>query len=350
MQPPRPPQIPRHQAIVGLVASLLALLPLACSADGKGDDEASSDAGDEDTSPTGDTGAVEYPETLVGTFQVQLVAPVPASDTSPGSPGKTAVVGKVYDGETPATIIWEPGTKLGECQLFTPRVPFCETSCGGSAVCVEDDTCAPYPTAGSAGTITVKGLKTTDDATEFTMDPIANNYHPPGTITLAYPAFAEGDLITLEAPGADVDAFKLSARGIAQLALKNASIPLVADTPVNLQWTPAADTTRSSIHVKLDISHHGGSKGMIECDTADAGSLELPGALITELLDLGVAGFPSIIVTRRSVGSAAIATGRVDLVISAKTEHFVDIEGVTSCSDTSECPDGQTCQDDLTCK
>lgn len=362
MQPPRPPpiatttsaQIPRQQAITRLVVGLLASLaslPLACTGDGKGNDEASSDAGDEDTStPTGDTGTVEYPETLVGTFQVQLVAPVPASDTSPASPGKTAVVGKVYDGETPATIVWEAGTKSGECQLFTPRVPFCDTPCGGSAVCVEDNTCAPYPTAGSAGTITVKGLKTSDGATEFTMDPIANNYQPPGSITLAYPAFAEGDLVTLDAPGADVDAFKLSARGIAQLELKNASIPLVADTPVTLQWTPAADPTRSSIHVKLDISHHGGTKGMIECDTADAGSLELPGALISELLDLGVAGFPSIIVTRRSVGSAAIAAGRVDLVISAKTEHFVDIDGVTSCSDTSECPNGQTCQDDLTCK
>jgi len=98
------------------------------------------------------------------------------------------------------------------------------------------------------------------------------------------------------------------------------------------------------------IAACGGAMSPDSAVAADAGSLELPGALITELLDLGVAGFPSIIVTRRSVGSAAIATGRVDLVISAKTEHFVDIEGVTSCSDTSECPDGQTCQDDLTCK
>ena len=83
---------------------------------------------------------------------------------------------------------------------------------------------------------------------------------------------------------------------------------------------------------------------------SDSGSLELDGALITELLDLGVAGFPSIIVTRRAVGSAAIAAGRVDLVLSSKVEHFVDIAGLTSCSADSDCPDGQTCQDDLTCK
>jgi hypothetical protein len=93
---------PRRKAIAGAVAGLLALLPLACSArgDDPGDDDSTgaSDSAD-DTSPT--TGEVDYPETLVGTFQVQLVAPVPASDTSPATAGKTSVVGKVYDAATP---------------------------------------------------------------------------------------------------------------------------------------------------------------------------------------------------------------------------------------------------------
>lgn len=342
---------PRRKAIAGAVAGLLALLPLACSdrGDDPGDDDStgSSDSAD-DTSPT--TGEVDYPETLVGTFQVQLVAPVPASDTSPATAGKTSVVGKVYDAATPAAIVWESGTRSGDCQIFTPRVPFCDTPCGGSAVCVEDNTCEPYPTAGSVGTVTARGLKTSDDASEFTMEPIANNYQPPATVTLAYPAFAEGDLISLEAPGADLEGFKVSARGIAPLVLANDAIPLADDTPVALTWTPAADPDRSRVHVKLDISHHGGTKGMIECDTADAGALEIAGPLITELLDLGVAGFPSIILTRRAVGSAAIAAGRIDLVVSSKVEHFVDIAGLTSCSADSDCPDGQTCQADLTCK
>ena len=348
--PPPLPLAPRKPA-AGLLSALLALLPLACSDGGKdsASDDSTSDTGDSDTSPTGDTGEVTYPETLVGTFQVQLVGPVPANGTSPASPGKTAVVGKVYDAETPAAIIWEPGTKAGACQLLTPRVPFCETPCGGSAVCVEDNTCTPYPTAGSVGTVTATGIQTTDGATEFAMEPIAKNYQPVG-VTLAYPGFAEGDLVTLEAPGADLEGFKLTARGIAPLTLGNDKIPLAEDTPLTLTWDPAADPDRSHIHVKLDISHHGGSKGMIECDTADNGALELDGALITELLDLGVAGFPSIIVTRSAVGSAAVTAGRIDLVLSSKVEFFVEIAGVVSCTDTSECPDGQTCQDDLTCK
>ena len=365
MQPSRPPPPgapapapelpPRRDALAGLLAGCLAglsaLSPLACTT-AAGDDTGGSTGGAsdsaDDSSPT--TGEVSYPETLVGTFQVQLVGPVPATDTSPASAGKTSVVGKVYDGETPAAVIWEAGTKVGDCQLATPRVPFCETPCGGSAVCVEDDTCAPYPTAGSVGIVTATGIKAEGGAAEFAMEPIANNYQPPASVTLAYPGFAEGELVTLEAAGADIEGFKLSARGIAPLTLGNGSIPLAEDTPLTLTWTPAADPARSSIHVKLDISHHGGSKGMIECETADSGSLELDGALITELLDLGVAGFPTIIVERKTVGSTTIPEGRIDLAVSSTLERVVTIDGLTSCTDDTQCPQGQTCQDDLTCK
>ncbi len=344
---------PAKNPLCGVLAGLLTLPALACSDPAGGDDTADTAASDDAGDTAGDTdvtGGVDYPETLVGSFQLQLVAPVAASDTSPASPGKTALVGKVYDGPTPAQVIWEAGTADGECQLYTPRVPFCNTPCGGSAVCVEDDTCEPYPKAGSAGTVTVQGVLLADGATEFTMDPVANTYQPGAGVKLAYPGFAEGDRITLSAAGDVIPAFELSARGVAPLELTNTSIELAAGAPVTLTWEPAADPTRSTVHVKLDISHHGGTKGMIECDTADAGSLELSGALISELLDLGVAGFPSVIVTRRAVGSAAIGDGRVDLVVSSAAERFVEIEGLQSCSGDADCDAGLTCQDDLTCK
>ncbi len=89
---------------------------------------------------------------------------------------------------------------------------------------------------------------------------------------------------------------------------------------------------------------------MIECETADSGSLELDGALITELLDLGVAGFPTIIVTRESTGSVVTALGRIDLVLAAKIERAVTIAGLVSCTEDADCPDGQTCQPNLTCQ
>jgi len=334
---------------------LALCLPLLACGDPAGDSDtestgAESDSGATgDTPTTGDTGG-EQSGVLVGTFRVELIAPVAATADSPETPGKTTVLGKIYDGAYPGQIIWEEAAKAGDCVLLTPRVPFCNTPCGGSAVCVEDDTCEDYPLSGSAGTVTVKGLNTEDGKSEFTMTPIANNYQAPATAKLSYPAFAEGDTISMTASGDRFAAFKLSGTGIAPLALTNKSFALAPDQALTLTWTPAAEPTRSTLHVKLDISHHGGSKGMISCDTPDTGSLELGAPLITQLLGLGAAGFPTIIVTRQSVGSATIAEGRIDLVLASSLEYAVQVPGVTSCTDDVDCSDGKTCQSDLTCQ
>ncbi len=154
---------------------------------------------------------------LIGRFQSRLVAPTASSA------GYTAVVGKVYDGETPSLLVWEPKLTSGGCTVLTPRVPFCSTPCG-SAACVEDDTCQAYPTARSVGTVTVKGLKTSTGATSFSMDPLANNYQP--SEDLPYPAFAEGETVTFSAAGSWSPAFTLTATGIAPLELKTSTITL----------------------------------------------------------------------------------------------------------------------------
>jgi hypothetical protein len=67
-------------------------------------------------------------------------------------------------------------------------------------------------------------------------------------------------------------------------------------------------------------------------------------------LNLGVAGFPTVVVTRSATGSTTIAPGRVDLVVSSTIERSVEIAGLTSCTADTDCQPGQTCQSDLTCK
>lgn len=346
-----------------LAPALLLAFAVACSAPSGADTDTDAgttgsdtaavtetgDAPTGDGSDTGNTGGPGDPSLLVGSFQVELVAPAPASGESPETPGKTTIIGKIYDGPSPAQVVWEDGEKIGACTLRTPRVPFCSTPCGGSAVCVEDDTCEPYPKAGSAGPVTVTGVALAGGGDSFTMEAIANNYQPPATAELLYPGFAEGDTVRLSADGDVFGAFKVHARGIDPLALTSAGVELAADAAVTLTWTPAAEPDASTVHVKLDISHHGGTKGMIECDGPDSGSLELAAPLISQLLDLGVAGFPSIIVTRRAVGYTTIAEGRIDLVLSSRVERAVEIAGLTSCNDDSACPEGQTCQPDLKC-
>jgi len=278
---------------------------------------------------------------LVGSFQIKLTAAA-----NPGT-GTTNIVGKIYDGPTPGSTIWDKPQVDGACTLTTPRIPFCNTACTGSSVCVENDTCLAYPTAHGAGTVTVSGVQTADGQRSFTMSPIANNYQP--TAALSYPPFSEGDKITISAAGEYFPAFSLTSTGIAPLVLSSSELALKSGQALDLTWIKSAPGI-STIHVKLDISHHGGSKGQIECDTNDSGSLSISGTLIGKLLALGVAGYPTVIVTRQAIGATTISTGRVELVVSSVVETGVTVDGLTSCTRDDDCQNGETCQTDSSCK
>lgn len=282
------------------------------------------------------------PNTLVGTFQVKVTPETTRAAAA------TIVFGKVYDGATPSTIVWENPQVDGDCTLTTPRVPYCSTPCGGTAACVEENTCLDYPATRGVGVVKVDGLRTVSGATSFDMKPVANAYQPPAGTTLEYPPFDEGDSVTFTAAGDYFAGFSLKSSGITPLVLVSTSLTLQPDSPITLKWEPGSSST-ASVQVKLDISHHGGTKGQILCDTADSGELIISAALVTQLIDLGVAGYPSIIVTRHASGSAVIAAGRVDLDVSSTVEQSVDVEGLVSCADDGDCPTGQACQSDLTC-
>jgi hypothetical protein len=284
---------------------------------------------------------------VIGGFVVKLNAPVEATETTQARDGYTSVLGKIYNGPTPQAVIWEAGTVSGDCTLYKPRVPFCEEPCGGSAVCVEDDICMDYPATLNGGVVTVQGIKTSDNKTVFTMKPVSNIYQ--STDTHPFPAFDEGTNISFSAAGDAVKKFTIASKGIAPLNLLNETIPIEDSQPLLLKWNIPADKEISSIHVKMDISTHGGSKGKIECDTADDGELELGADIVDELVDLGVAGFPTVKITRSAVGNYSSEYGIITLTISSEVEKEVLIDGLVSCNEDEDCPDGETCQDDLTC-
>lgn len=302
---------------------------LACST-------SADDTGSGDGSAVGD---------LLGTFKVELVEP--ATDTA----GYTSIVGKVYDGTQPETVIWTEAATSGDCVLLTPSVPFCSPACGSTGACVGTNTCQAYPTSQNVGTVSVSGVKTSTGSTSVALTAVANSYQPPAGITLAYPAFDEGSTVSLSAGGATfADAFSINAKGIAPLELTTSSFALASGQALTVAWTPAATASASTVAIKLDISHHGGSKGKLECTTSDAGSLTIAASLVDQLLALGAAGYPTIIVTRSAVGHAAVASGHVDLLVASELERPIDVPGVTSCTSDDDCVAPATCQDDLTCQ
>ena len=282
---------------------------------------------------------------LFGELSVRLVAPVAASGSSAGKQGFTTIGGKLFDRLPPSALIWSSDASEGGCTLLKPSTPFCDPACEGE-VCTSDNSCAPYATPRNAGTLTFKGLQDTEGKSELSVEPIVNSYTTPRDVSLPFPAFAEGDPISVSGAQAGLS---LTATGIAPLTLSTETVALSDSTPVTLAWT-AGNNQAARILVELDISHHGGTKGKIECDVADTGSLTIAGSLLGKLLDLGVAGFPSIKVSRVLTSSASVGAGEVSLRVYADVERQVQIPGVMSCSEPADCPVGKSCGSDLLCK
>lgn len=312
-----------------------------------GEDAAGTAAGDA-RSPNGGQGAGR-PDVLVGAFQIALVRPVPATATGDAAPGYTSFFGKVFDGPTPDTTVWDLVAADGGCRLLTPRAPWCESGCGADA-CVEDGVCQPWPKAHAVGTLQVSGVTGADGGTTFNIEPIGTSYQPTGG-TLPYPAFAPAAPIVVAAAGSALcGPFEAQALGVAPLELTSGAVAIEPGTPMALTWAAPGLTPGAVVHVKVDLSHHGGSRGLLLCDVEDTGALTVPVALSDGLVGLGYSGFPTIVITRRSTGSAVIPPGRVDVVVSSAVELPVSLPGLTSCTDDADCPPGETCQFDLKCQ
>jgi hypothetical protein len=279
-------------------------------------------------------------DAALGGFVVGLVS----ADPEQGRAAYAWVQGKVYDGTMPEGLSWTVEHEAGGCRLLVPHVPFCAAPCGGTAACVAPGQCVPYPTALNLGRVRVAGV----GAAAFEMEPVAGSYQPDAAVKLPYPPFSEGGVVRVTAAGGALGAFALEARAIAPLAFEQ-SPALVAGQPVPLTWTPPAQGG-TRIEASLDISHHGGAKGRIECDVPDSGHLELSADQVTRLLALGVAGFPTIVLARVSTGTTAVRAGGITLRVVSAVERPVQIEGLRSCKDDSQCPPGKLCRSDLTCQ
>jgi hypothetical protein len=294
----------------------------------------------------GDSGATGSAGTgggdgVVGAFLVSLQSDFP--------PPSASVTGAVKSAPTNSLVIWDEAAKDGSCVLQKPRYPFCSTPCGSGNQCVEDDTCKPEPLGKDVGTAKVTGVKTGAGGAE-----VALTSTTPGSYlsaaALAYPPFDEGANVAVNVASGPYGAFTASAKGIAPLVVPDAQITLEKDKPLALTWTAKGASGDSTIHVHLDISHHGGTKGQIECDTADNGSLTIGASLVTQLINLGVAGFPTVRLTRASVGSTKISLGTIEMRAEHHAERAIVVPGHVSCTGDEMCPTGQTCQDDLQCK
>lgn len=290
----------------------------------------------------------------VGTFQVELVSAVEATNDTPARDAFVSVLGRVYEHPVPSLVVWEQSDETSGCQLFVPRVPFCNPACASGEACVDDQICKAFPESYDLGAVTIEGIATETGAT-LSMDPLppSNTYQPLASAGIAYPPFGAGDPVSLRTEGGALDAFSIESTGIEELVLTEPAgdLPFASGEPATLAWEPS-NNAQSRVEVIIDISHHGGQKGEIRCSVPDNGSLTIPEKLVTGLIDLGFSGFPSAQISRVAVGSTTTSAGNVELKVMHTVTRFIEIPGLVSCEETGStegCPDGETCQDDLKC-
>jgi hypothetical protein len=290
-------------------------------------DDAAADSPADSPSDATDTAAAP----LFGTIAVDLI-----------TDDHTAFLGAFFDGPRPDATPMDVAQMQGDCRLVVPRAISCEGGCAAGSTCT-GNVCERNPKQVSVGVLHVHGLGGGDLELEPS-PPSAPSYQ--AVPTLPYPSCGEGDDVT-----ASADSFTTAAKCVGALELESAApIPVVSGQAMHLAWKAPARAGISRIEIELEISHHGGYKGQIECDVADTGAFDVPANLVTALVALGRAGYPTVKVARTSKATAPTQPG-VALVVASRVEVDVDT-GVVSCGADSSppCPDGETCQPDYTCR
>ena len=165
--------------------------------------------------------------------------------------------------------------------------------------------------------------------------------------SLSYPPAEDGALVTLTG---EINGSPLSIQtsGISPISVDTADLPIGGEDDVVVLWSAPGGDSQSEMELLVDISHHGGVKGKVICTTADDGEHTIPASIIDDLIDLGVAGFPTLTYHRVARGTSA-APHEIEFRVEQNVQISVAIDGLVSCTFDEDCPDGEVCQVDRSC-
>jgi hypothetical protein len=307
-----------------------ALTALAGCAGATADDDDSATTADDD-GPVGDPATIPLEgacdlDRRLGGFVVEAYA-------------ETSIVdGTVSDGVVPLSVL-EQVMQAGDCQLMRRNNPFCDPPCDPDQTCDHDGECIPYPAPVDLGTVTLLGLEA-----PVSMDPIVPGYSYFDT-DLPHPAFLPGELLELRTSGGALEPFTLHGVGVHLLAEPAQGWVVAEGQPLVVAWEPPAGDVRSTVALAVNIDQHGVSPVTARCEFDDAGTGEVPAAVIEALFAAGVSGYPNGSLNRHTVDSASVATGCVDLEVGSPVAVDVDVAGYIPCTDDDDCPDGMECNE-----
>ncbi|MFO0553949.1 MAG: hypothetical protein U0271_36545 [Polyangiaceae bacterium] len=318
------------------VALLALSLPLAIAcgdSSGPGGSGGSAGAGGDAAGGAGGTpliepqGACPAADTQVGRFVVER------------QPQFGVVQGTVSEGVVP-TSIPDVLSEDGTCRVLKRRTLSCIPACTGAETCGEGGQCIPFPRQISVGDVSITGLT---KPTEMSPQQPGNTYFAPGADN---PPFTPGSAVVLTATGADpIAGFQLVGRGSTPLT-DSPTWVLEHGVALSVTW-PASSDTDTQVEIDLSIDQHGLSPLSLSCVFDDTGSAEIPSALVDQLIDSGVSGFPNGRIYRRTADHVDIDPGCVELLVGSPVSANVSVKGHTPCMDSTDCTPPETCNLDL---
>ncbi len=284
------------------------------------DDDDSAELPDRDVTLAGECDMAE----LWGAFSVEA------------QPLFGVVDGSVADGVVPVSILEELESS-GDCTLFRRNNPFCDPACQPGFTCDHTGECIPFPENQDLGQVTVRGL-----LGEVAMDPVqpGNRYF---ATQLPNPPFEPAAKVLLDALSTPWGAIELEGFGVAPLVVPEDPLLVEEGEPMAVTWTASTAVPEAQVHLEFTIDQHGTSPVRVRCDFEDTGSAEVPAATIDALMGAGVSGWPNASLSRRTVDSAAIGEGCLELRVGSITLPPVRVAGHTPCNGPEDCPDGLTC-------
>lgn len=266
------------------------------------------------------------PQSVIGNFSIQL-NPAVGSESE-----YTSINGAVYGFSYPTEIVETVKIKNSDCAVYAYSLNFCDPACTSAQVCVGGtEGCRDLPTPVSVGDVTVSGI---GDGPR-TLSRVSNKYTY--ALSIAYPGFEAGDTLKLSASGDCTDAFDIETKGVSPVVLSESSYELNPASDFVLNWAPQPSASDARVTVLLNLSKHGGSAGYLKCEVADTGTLTIPAAQLASLVGLGVSGYPSLLVTRSSVGQAVTPQGTITFDVTAIAKPSFEVQGSCSCFDDSDC-------------
>lgn len=250
---------------------------------------------------------------------------------------ETSIDGAVADGVVPTAVL-EELLSDGDCKVLRRNNPYCDPACDPGTTCDFDGTCVEYPANQDLGTVSVSGL-----SKAVSMEAVfpGNTYYD---TSLPHPACTAPDVLTLSMPGGTYGPAELHALCpepydvTGNLWVIDPSADLVVSWPV-----PTTSVVRTEMALSLSIDQHGVSPSVLRCVFADDGEGTVSAAALAELVSVGVTGFPTGTLTRRTVDSAPAGAGCMEFTAEATRTVEVDVVGYTPCVSDEDCPDGQTC-------